>query len=99
MPSEISSGFHDHFVRSSQTGRKVGAVEYLSEKPSVKSSAKNLPAALGLAALGVALGAAGIYLGETDDAPGAALLGILLMIGALILAVRIALRRVVPKGE
>jgi hypothetical protein len=47
----------------------------------------------GLVALGVALGAAGIYVGDTDDAPGAALLGCLLMIGAVTLAVRIARRK------
>lgn len=43
-----------------------------------------------LALLGTAVAAAGIYVGETDDAPGAALLGIFLMVGALVLAVRIA---------
>lgn len=58
-------------------------------KPSITNSAK----ALGLAALGVAIAAGGIYVGETDDAPGAALLGILLMIGAVVLAVKIARRK------
>jgi hypothetical protein len=48
--------------------------------------------ALGLVAIGVAVGAGGIYVGDTDDAPGAALLGILLMVGAVALAVRIARR-------
>jgi len=54
----------------------------------------NLVMALGLVAIGVAIAAAGIYLGETDDAPGASLVGILLMIGALTLAVRTARRKV-----
>lgn len=49
--------------------------------------------ALGLIAIGIALCAAGIYIGDTDDAPGAALLGILLMIGAVVLGVRIARRK------
>lgn len=53
----------------------------------------NLVKALGLVAFGVALGVAGIYIGETDDAPGAALMGILLMIGALALGVRTARRK------
>ncbi len=44
--------------------------------------------ALCLAALGVGLGGAGIYVGETDDAPGAALLGLLLMLALLVAAVR-----------
>jgi hypothetical protein len=49
--------------------------------------------ALGLVTTGLAIGAAGIYIGETDDAPGAALLGILLMIAAVAFGVRTALRK------
>ena len=49
--------------------------------------------ALGLVAIGVAIAAAGIYIGDTDDAPGAALIGILLMIGTVVLAVRTARRK------
>ncbi|HEX7089497.1 MAG TPA: hypothetical protein VF192_05135 [Longimicrobiales bacterium] len=48
---------------------------------------------IALVVLGLAIAAAGIYVGETDDAPGAALIGILLMIGAVVLAVRTARRR------
>jgi hypothetical protein len=47
---------------------------------------------IGLVVLGLSICAAGIYVGETDDAPGAALMGILLMIGAVTCAVRIARR-------
>ena len=57
------------------------------------SSVTNFVLALGLVAIGVAIGAAGIYVGDTDDAPGAALMGILLMIGAVALAVRTARRK------
>ena len=49
--------------------------------------------ALGLISIGVAIGAAGIYIGDTDDAPGAALIGVLLMIGAVALGVRTARRK------
>jgi MYXO-CTERM domain-containing protein len=49
--------------------------------------------AIGLIVLGIAFAAAGIYIGETDDAPGAALMGILLMIGAVTLGVRRVRRR------
>jgi hypothetical protein len=59
----------------------------------MKSSVTNLAMALGLVAIGVAIGAGGIYLGDTDDAPGAALIGILLMVGAVVLGVRIARRK------
>ena len=59
----------------------------------MKASVKNLLVGLGIVAIGVAIAAAGIYVGDTDDAPGAALLGILLMIGALALGVRTARRQ------
>ena len=59
----------------------------------MNSFVRNIVKALGLVAIGVAIAAAGIYLGETDDAPGASLMGILLMIGAVVLAVRIARRK------
>jgi hypothetical protein len=49
--------------------------------------------ALGVVAIGGAICAAGIYIGETDDAPGAALIGILLLIGAVVLGVKIARRK------
>jgi hypothetical protein len=59
----------------------------------MKSSVTNLIKAIGLVAIGVAIAAAGIYIGDTDDAPGAALIGILLMIGAVGLGVRTARRK------
>jgi len=60
----------------------------------MKSSVGSVIMAIGLVAIGVVFGAAGIYVGETDDAPGAALIGILLMIGAVALGVRIVRRKV-----
>lgn len=59
----------------------------------MKSSGTKYVKALCLVVIGVAIAAAGIYLGETDDAPGAALIGILLMIGAVALGVRTARRK------
>lgn len=49
--------------------------------------------AISLVILGGGLCAAGIYVGETDDAPGAALLGLLMLIGALVLGWKIARRK------
>jgi hypothetical protein len=60
---------------------------------SPKSPAANWIAPIGFIVLGAGLGAAGIYVGETDDAPGAALLGLVLMIGLVVFGVRKALRR------
>jgi hypothetical protein len=57
------------------------------------ASATNKVKALGIAAIGVVICAVGIYIGDTDDAPGAALMGIALMIGAMALAVKTARRK------
>jgi hypothetical protein len=59
----------------------------------MKLSLTNLLIALGLITIGVALAAAGIYIGEMDDAPGAALSGIVLMIGSLALSIRTVWRK------
>ncbi len=59
----------------------------------MRSSVANLVVALGLVAIGVAIAATGIYIGDTDDAPGAALIGILLLLGTVVLSVRIARRK------
>jgi hypothetical protein len=59
----------------------------------MKSSVTNVVTGLGIIVVGVAIAAAGIYVGDTDDAPGASLAGILLMLGLLTLGVRKALRK------
>jgi hypothetical protein len=59
----------------------------------MKPSATNFLLALGIIAVGLALGATGIYIGDKDDAPGAGLMGILLTIGAIVLGVRVARRK------
>jgi hypothetical protein len=59
----------------------------------MKSSTTNSIMALGLVSIGLALGAAGIYVGDSDDAPGAALIGMLLMISLIVLGVKAARRR------
>ena len=59
----------------------------------MEPSVRNLVKALGLVVIGVAIAAAGIYIGEKDDAPGGSLMGILLMLGAMVLAVRTARRK------
>lgn len=58
----------------------------------MKSSVARFGTAAVLLALGGAALAGGLYVGHTDDAPGAGLLGILLMLGSVVLAVRIARR-------
>jgi hypothetical protein len=62
-------------------------------KRDLKSSATNLGIGVGFVAIGIAIAALGIYIGHTDDAPGAALMGILLMIGAAVLGVRTIRRK------
>ena len=58
----------------------------------MKTSVTKVVKVLPFVAIGVAIAAGGIYIGETDDAPGVALLGILLMIGMIALGVRTARR-------
>jgi hypothetical protein len=52
----------------------------------------NLKAAA-LIALALAIGAMGVYVADADDAPGAAVIGLLLMIGAVVLGVKAARNR------
>ncbi|MBL9219298.1 MAG: hypothetical protein JNG82_12455 [Opitutaceae bacterium] len=59
----------------------------------MKTPTTNLLMALGLGLTGVALAGGGIYVGETDDAPGAALLGLLLMAGLMVFAWKTARRQ------
>jgi hypothetical protein len=54
--------------------------------------ANNVKAAA-LIALALAIGAMGIYVADADDAPGAAVMGLLLMIGAVVLGVKAARNR------
>jgi hypothetical protein len=50
----------------------------------------NVKAAAALIALALAIGAVGIYIADADDAPGATVLGLLLMIGPVVLGVKAA---------
>lgn len=59
----------------------------------MKSPATDLAKAIAFIVIGLAIGAAGIYIGDTDDAPGAALLGLLLMSGLVVLGVKTARRK------
>jgi hypothetical protein len=52
----------------------------------------NIKAAV-LIALALAIGVMGIYVADADDAPGAAVIGLLLMIGAVVLGVKAARNR------
>lgn len=71
-------------------------MEKLPMKPMIPPLIKSF----GLVLIGLALGATGIYLGATDDAPGAACIGIALMIVMLVLAWRTTRSRSpITKGD
>jgi hypothetical protein len=57
------------------------------------STQTNNVKAAALIALALAIGAMGIYVADADDAPGAAVIGLLLMIGAVVLGVKAARNR------
>ncbi|WOX05130.1 hypothetical protein [Microbulbifer pacificus] len=65
----------------------------------MKLFASNLPVAFFLIALGIAIGGIGIYIGETDDAPGAAVIGIILMVGAIWLGIKNVRRNSQPSSR
>jgi hypothetical protein len=58
-----------------------------------KSSYTKFIVAVGLIAMGLTIAAGGIYVGETDDAPGAAPIGIVVALGMIAFAVMTATRR------
>lgn len=90
-----SSGFHGGFIGSSRSECMLDTMENQTLKEnSVKPATANLVKGLALVALGLTIAAAGIYVGETDDAPGAALLGLVVMGGLVVLGVKTALRKV-----
>ena len=68
-------------------------VNSLSKDNGAKSPATNWMSAFGFIVVGLAVAAFGIYIGDTDDAPGAALLGIISMVGLMTLGVRRARRK------
>jgi CubicO group peptidase (beta-lactamase class C family) len=57
------------------------------------TSVTNIVKAFTLIALGLAIGAVGIYVGEADDAPGGVVMGMLLMVAGIVLGVRAARNR------
>jgi hypothetical protein len=59
----------------------------------MKTAVMNPAKAFTLIALGLAIAAMGIYVGNADDAPGAAVIGLLLMVVAVVLGVRAARNR------
>src|SRR5688572_16815467 len=59
----------------------------------MSSTVTNNVKAAALIALALAIGAMGIYVADADDAPGAAVIGLLLMIGAVVLGVKAARNR------
>jgi hypothetical protein len=92
--STNSCRFHGAFINRSRTARIVSAFRQQPLKQNLmKSSVTNFVMALGLVAIAAATGAAGVYIGETDDAPGAALIGIVLMVGLVALGVSTARRK------
>ena len=59
----------------------------------MKTTVMNPVKAFTLIALGLAIAAMGIYVADADDAPGAAVIGMLLMVVGVVLGVRAARNR------
>src|SRR5918996_5207944 len=65
----------------------------LGHTAGMKTAVMNPVKALTLIALGLAIAAMGIYVADADDAPGAAVIGMLLMVVGVVLGVRAARNR------
>ena len=63
------------------------------------STVTNPVKAFALIALGLAIAAMGIYVADADDAPGAAVIGMLLMVVGVVLGVRAARNRLPIVGR
>ena len=61
----------------------------------MKRAANRYVKALGIVAIGVVVCGALIRLGDYDDAPGASLLGILLLIGSVVVGIRITRKKTI----
>ena len=59
----------------------------------MRTTVMNPVKAFTLTALGLAIAAMGIYVADADDAPGAAVIGMLLMVVGVVLGVRAARNR------
>ena len=79
--SQLSHGL-DTRQRPPPSPRRCGECEHMT------SSVANPLKAFALIALGLAIAAMGIYVANADDAPGAAVIGFLLMLAAVLFAVR-----------
>jgi hypothetical protein len=80
----ISAAAHE-LVRTPRPG--------LGHSAGMTTTVMNRVKALTLFALGLAIGAMGIYAAEADDAPGGAVIGMLLMVAGFVLGVRAARNR------
>ncbi len=58
----------------------------------MKTTSARMVKAIFLCAFGLIVAALGIYIGQTDDSPGVAILGIVIMLTMIALAVRSILR-------
>jgi hypothetical protein len=81
---QISAAAHGS-VRTPRTG--------LGHTAGMKSTVMNPVKAFTLIALGLAIGAMSLYVAEADDAPGGAVIGMVLMVAGVVLGVRTALNR------
>jgi hypothetical protein len=88
------ASFHSNLIDRSRFGEDSAAG--LGHTAGMKTAVMNPVKAFILIALGLAIAAMGIYVAGADDAPGAAVIGMLLMVVGVVLGVRAARNRL-PK--
>ena len=88
-PSEGNKGLSRHFIRISADAHGLVRTPRagLGHTAGMKTTVMNTVQAFTLFALGLAIAAMGIYVADADDAPGAAVIGMLLMVVGVVLGV------------
>ena len=89
------SGFSRHLIRISAAAHGLVRTPRpgLGHTAGMNTTVMNPVKAFTLIALGLAIAAMGIYVADADDAPGAAVIGMLLMVVGVVLGVRAARNR------
>ena len=82
---------HSNLIDRSPFGEDSAAA--LGHTAGMNTTVMNPVQAFSLIALGLAIAAMGVYVADADDAPGAAVIGMLLMVVGVVLGVRAARNR------
>ena len=93
MAEEIGAFAASHLNLSGRSRFGEDSAACLGHTAGMKTAVMNPVKAFTLIVLGLAIAAMGVYVADADDAPGAAVMGMLLMVVGVVLGVRAARNR------